>query len=93
MAKQLSAGLEKRINQMVKGGADRSDLIARISNGAGINEDTVNAIIRGTIEHPPNNRLGAFSRVLGVSVAQLQMLRDVDKKSYRLPEWKKILGS
>ena len=92
MGQQLSQRIEGRISEMVEAGGDRADIVRRISSGAGVNEDTVNAIIRGSIERPPDNRLGAFARVLDISVETLRDLRDADVKSQRLPEWDHVLG-
>ena len=60
------------------GDRDRDQTIVDMARAAGIDESTVNQILRGEIDHPPRQRLESFARVLGVPVSLLfdAVLRD-----------------
>lgn len=74
----LVAILNDKIEDMTDGGESRADIVGRMASAAGITTDTVNAILNREINQPPMNRLRAFARVLGVSVARLERAAEDD---------------
>lgn len=61
---------------------DRSDVIGEMAQQAGIDEETVNAIVRGEITCPPRGRLEAFAEVLQVDTSALVSAARQDGCSY-----------
>lgn len=74
----LATALNRRIEQMVSDDRSRSEIIGSISSAAGISSGTVNQILNGEIDRPPDNRLRGFSSVLDLGMSRLQSLADSD---------------
>lgn len=69
-------GLSRRLNALIDAAAEddaaeRSALIGRMAEAAGIERGTVLQILRGEIETPPEERLRGFARALDVSADEL----------------------
>jgi len=68
----LDALLRTQLGEMLSGSdKSRSDVVEEIATAAGIETSTVNDILAGNIEAPPEERLQAFSDVLGVSMEDM----------------------
>lgn len=52
---------------------ERAAAIARMADAAGISESTVNQILSGSIECPPENRVAGLASVSGVSMRDVRM--------------------
>lgn len=72
MGKNLSAALNKAINSKLGSGTNRADIIRKMASSAKISENTVSQILNNSINCPPENRINAFARTLGVSSAALK---------------------
>jgi transcriptional regulator with XRE-family HTH domain len=68
----LDAFLRTQLGEMLSGSdKSRSDVVEEIATAADIETSTVNDILAGNIEAPPEERLQAFSDVLGVSMEDM----------------------
>ena len=76
---KLAATLNEAIDAMAtgegedgeEGGKTRADIIGEIATAAGIDEATVNQILDGEIDCPPEDRLEGFASVLDLSMETL----------------------
>lgn len=68
---RLAKLLNDAIDARAKTPEERSAIISRMARAAGIEPGTVQQILRGEIEAPPDERLRGFARVLGLSVDRL----------------------
>jgi transcriptional regulator with XRE-family HTH domain len=57
---------------------DQADVVDEIADAAGIEDGTVNSILRGDIECPPPDRLAGFAEALGVSESELMDAANTD---------------
>lgn len=65
--------LSRLLNELIdKEGDDRDGVIAEMASAAGVEAGTVQQILRGEIERPPEERLRGFARVLDVDLETLQ---------------------
>lgn len=72
MANDLTRFLDTEVNRRAGGDeAERARLIARLAEAAGIEPGTVNQILNGSIDRPPDDRLRGFARVLDVTFERL----------------------
>lgn len=62
----LSRRLNARLDERAEDAAERSALIDRMADAAGIERGTVLQILRGEIATPPEERLRGFAKVLGL---------------------------
>ena len=68
----LDAFLRTQLGEMLSGSdKSRSDVVEEIATAADIETSTVNDILAGNIEAPPEERLQAFSDVLDVSMEDM----------------------
>ena len=67
----LADRLNRAISDMVNDDTSRSDVIAQMAQAADIEPGTVNQILNGDIESPPEDRLRGFARVLDISLDEL----------------------
>jgi transcriptional regulator with XRE-family HTH domain len=68
----LDAFLRTQLGEMLSGSdKSRSDVVEEIATAADIETSTVNDILAGNIEAPPEERLQGFSDVLGVSMDEV----------------------
>ena len=63
---------------MVTEDKTRSDIIMDISKDVGVEEGTVNQILSGAIDCPPEERLRGFAQVLDVSMGSIMAAWDAD---------------
>ena len=78
----LGAYLEGQVEAQVADGKAREDIIAAIAAEAGIDEESVNQILAGDVECPPQERLEAFARVLSVEAADVIAAAEADGCSF-----------
>lgn len=78
----LSKELMSGVNDLVSKGTTRAEATAKLASAAGIEPDTVNEILAGSIMCPPMDRLEGFARALGVSVDSLVMAAKRDGCRY-----------
>lgn len=77
--RSLAAALNRGIAAwMESNDGSRADAIAGMGRAAGIGPDTVNSILSGSINCPPEQRLRGFSRFLGISMSSLQTAANAD---------------
>lgn len=76
--RQLARLLNSRIDDLETSELSRADIISRMGAAAGIDSGTVNAILNGSINCPPERRLRGFARVLGISLDRLQRAARAD---------------
>jgi len=74
----LAAELNRLIDNQVTEERTRDDVIAEMASAAGIDESTVNQILRGEINCPPVERLEGFASVLDVAVSDLVSAAEED---------------
>ena len=68
----LDALLRTQLGEVLSGSdKSRSDVVEEIATAAGVETSTVNDILAGNIEAPPEDRLQGFSDVLGVSMDEV----------------------
>lgn len=72
MKDALSDVLNEAIEAMVSEDMTRAEIIAAMAQAAGIETSTVNQILNGEIERPPDERLRGFAQVLNISLETLQ---------------------
>lgn len=89
MGQNLASKLSTAIQQMTARGRagdnddlSRADLVGELAQQAGIETGTVNQILNGEINCPPQGRLEAFAEVLGVSTDFLVSAAEEDGCSY-----------
>lgn len=64
--------LSRLLNRLIDNSkGERAEIIRRMASAAGIDDGTVQQILRGDIERPPERRLRGFARVLNISVETL----------------------
>lgn len=80
--RNLSGRLNDLIEEQISEDNPRSDIVTDLASGAGIEEDTVNSILDGSIDCPPLERLRAFARVLGTTLSSLQGAAERDGCDY-----------
>lgn len=72
MGKNLAAALNRAIASKIGASTNRADIIQKMASSAKISPNTVTNILSGDINCPPENRINAFARTLGVSSAALK---------------------
>lgn len=91
-ATELSRTLNRAIEAAMQGGdISRADLLSRMAEAAGIDEGTVNQILNGDIERPPDRRLQGFARVLDVSFDALKQTLPSASASNEEDDMKELL--
>ena len=76
----LISAMNARIDKITEDDdISRADVVSDLATAAGISADAVNAILAGEINMPPEKRLRAFARVLGVSLSSLMDASDSDE--------------
>jgi len=78
----LAGALNRAIERKMDEDTSRADIIADMANAAGISTGTVNEIIAGDINCPPEDRLAGFARALGVSAGSLMSAAEEDGCDY-----------
>jgi ATP-dependent protease ClpP protease subunit len=86
MGAKLTSLLNNAVDKIDESESDdrsRADVISQLARAAGISEGTVNQIINGSIDCPPENRLRGFARVDGMpSFASMRSAGNADGCSY-----------
>lgn len=77
---ELADFLNMRIDEMVSDDMTRADIVAELADAAGIEAGTVNQILRGDIERPPDERIRAMARVLDVPLETLMDLLPAEEE-------------
>ncbi len=85
MGRRLAALLNGEVD---KRDDDRADVVSRLASAAGIEENTVNQILNGSIDCPPLARLRAFASSLSVSLDSLISAGEADGCTYELASCK-----
>ena len=68
---RLASLFSNAIDEMTSEERPRATIISAIASAANISEDTVNQIVSGDIDCPPENRLSGFSEVLNLSMESI----------------------
>lgn len=82
MGERLAAVLNEAIEALVDDDNSRADVVQEMGSAAGIDADTVNQILDGSINCPPPGRIRAFAGVLNVSVSSLFTAGNADGCNY-----------
>lgn len=82
MGAKLAAALNSAIESKATDETSASDIKGQMASAAGIEQDTVNQILNGSISCPPVERLEGFAEVLDVSLETLQSAAESDGCSY-----------
>lgn len=73
VAHEYGARLAALLNRRIKADKrSRSDVVSAMAKAAGISVGTVNDILAGDIDRPPDRRLRGFARALGISFDSLR---------------------
>lgn len=72
---------------------ERSEIVERIANAAGISESTVGQILNGSIICPPINRLRAFATILRISMDSILTAGNRDGCEYEKSKIDSLLDS
>ena len=75
---KLSSVLDSAIESKVSDEVSRGDLISQIASVSDIDESTVNGIISGEIDCPPEPRLSGFAEVLDISMDSIMTAWSAD---------------
>ncbi len=75
----MGQALGTLLNNAIDSSSDeRPAVIARMASAAGIEPDTVNQILNGSINCPPMQRISGFARVLNVTVSGMESAMNSD---------------
>jgi len=77
------ARLASTLNRLIENSdSERAEVIASMGSSAGIDANTVNQILNGSIDCPPLRRLQGFARALGTSLSTLRSAAESDGCEY-----------